>query len=66
MAIISSWLVYGISSSIPITSVASYFTIKHGDTNITSNVANAERVRQQLEEALWLFRFHAPELPATE
>lgn len=31
-----------------------------------SNVANAERVRQQLEEALWLFRFHAPELPATE
>ena len=54
MAIISSWLVYGISSSIPITSVASYFTIKHGDTNITSNVANWGSTYKATSEARYL------------
>ena len=54
MAIISSWLLYGVGSSIPITSVASYFTIKHGDTNITSNVANWGSTYKATSEAHYL------------
>lgn len=39
MVKISAWLRYGASGTLPTTSVASYFTIKHGDTDITSFVA---------------------------